>query len=369
MDQRSNALQESALEEIIRRGEPILGTTADDHESGKYSRWMANFPDKTQLVHMNLPGTHDTCTWNYTPEVQESLERYTGPIPDSRIYRCQRRSIFAMLNDGIRVLDLRYAWNPDLETIGFYHSKALLSPTTRMEDVFFGLYHWLDDHPTETILVSLNYEPGTGTSDDAKLQEKLYHILTSKLAKKYWSQTRGKLGILGENRGRLILLQRFNFNLLPAHLSERIGIHLDPEHWTVNGKATELTYNAVEGHVAYIQDYYRIDPSPDSNPASCIKDKLQVIKIHLERAIHPSLHPDQLFISFASASFRIEEPDLTPEVYAAGNDDDLKGINIQLLPWLKNHGGKRFGIILLDFYEAVPELVGAIISQQVRSKF
>jgi 1-phosphatidylinositol phosphodiesterase len=57
-----------------------------------------------------------------------------------------------------------------------------------MEDVFFGLYHWLDRHPSEAVLVSLNYEPGTGTSGDTRLQEHLYRILTSPLAKRYWVQ-------------------------------------------------------------------------------------------------------------------------------------------------------------------------------------
>ena len=117
-----------------------------------------------------------------------------------------------MLNEGIRVFDLRYAYNPGLDTIGFYHcrylylsdhnhslfyqailAKALLSPTTRMEDVFFGLYYWLERHPTETVLVSMNYEPGTGTLNDASLQERIYSILTSELAKGYWMQTTGKV--------------------------------------------------------------------------------------------------------------------------------------------------------------------------------
>ena len=31
-----------------------------------------------------------------------------------------------MLNEGIRVFDLRYAYNPGLDTIGFYHCKLLL---------------------------------------------------------------------------------------------------------------------------------------------------------------------------------------------------------------------------------------------------
>ena len=62
-----------------------------------------------------------------------------------------------------------------------------------MEDVFFGLYYWLERHPTETVLVSMNYEPGTGTPNDASLQERIYRILTSELAKGFWMQTSGKV--------------------------------------------------------------------------------------------------------------------------------------------------------------------------------
>lgn len=72
-------------------------------------------------------------------------------------------------------------------------AKALLSPTTRMEDVFFGLYYWLERHPSETVMVSMNYEPGTGTPNDASLQERIYRILTSELAKEYWMQTSGNV--------------------------------------------------------------------------------------------------------------------------------------------------------------------------------
>lgn len=70
-------------------------------------------------------------------------------------------------------------------------AQALLAPQTRIEDVLFGLYNWLDNHPTEAVLVSMNYEVGTGTPNDAALQEHLYSIFQSDLAKKYWVQTNG----------------------------------------------------------------------------------------------------------------------------------------------------------------------------------
>ncbi|KAF5309854.1 hypothetical protein D9619_010348 [Psilocybe cf. subviscida] len=364
-----DSLAGSALAEILERGAPILGSIKHLDSQTKLSSWMDKYPDETKLVHLNLPGTHDTCTWNYTPELQESLERYTGPIPDSTIYRCQEHSIFQMLNEGIRVFDLRYAWNPGQDTIGFFHSRALLSPTTRMEDVFFGLYHWLDLHPSETVLVSLNYEPGTGTSNDARLQEHLYHILTSSLAQRYWVQAKDTLGTLGEARGKLTLIQRFDFSLLPSDLTERFGIHLGPTSWTDNGKNTEIVYNEATREAAYIEDYYQLPPSPDSYPVTNIDLKFKVVEEHLLRAMSRDYN-DQLFITFASAAFQFDEPSLVPKVYAVGNkDEDLKeGVNHKLLSWLQGHQGERLGIILLDFYNVVPNLVEAIVGNPIPSR-
>ena len=70
-------------------------------------------------------------------------------------------------------------------------ARALLAPSTRLEDVLFAIYLWLSYHPTEAILVSINREANTGTPDDAAFYEKLYDILNSPLAKRYWVQTDG----------------------------------------------------------------------------------------------------------------------------------------------------------------------------------
>ena len=60
-----------------------------------------------------------------------------------------------------------------------------------MEDLFFGFYNWLNNHPTEAVLVSINHESGTGTPEDSALYEKLYDILNTPLAQNYWVQTNG----------------------------------------------------------------------------------------------------------------------------------------------------------------------------------
>ncbi|KAJ7815694.1 hypothetical protein B0H14DRAFT_2846620 [Mycena olivaceomarginata] len=60
---------------------------------------MRNYPDATKLVHMTLPGTHDSATWNYTQATQDSLFRYTGTTSPSS----------NMLNLGI-MFDLQFAY-------------------------------------------------------------------------------------------------------------------------------------------------------------------------------------------------------------------------------------------------------------------
>ncbi|KAG6828630.1 hypothetical protein H0H92_007222 [Tricholoma furcatifolium] len=319
---------------------------------------MAKVADDTPLVHMNLPGTHDSATWNYTQATQDSLLRYTGPIPPANTFQCQEHSLFQSLNAGIRVFDLRFAYNPGNDTIGFHHSQALLAPDTRIEDVLFGLYSWLDRHPTEAVLVSLNYELDTGTPNDEALQVHMYDIFQSDLAKQYWVQTNGTLGTLGEARGKLTLLQRWEYTLLPSTDANRLGIYLYPEGWTDNSKIIDLVYNT--GETAYIEDYYYMDElTDDAGTEANVQLKYNATTAHIQNAT--MYNPDQLYISFASASHVDAVPPVTPKVMALGNGTDVPGVNQLLLPWLQERKGKRFGIIMLDFYDAVPGLVEAVI--------
>ncbi|KAJ7118755.1 PLC-like phosphodiesterase [Mycena epipterygia] len=353
-------LANDALAEILANGAPILGYDEGCSQSTKTCDWMRNYPDSTKLVHMNLPGTHDSATWNYTQETQNSLFRYTGTdIPPAAVYRCQDKSIFDMLNLGIRVFDFRFAYNPGNDTLGFHHTLALLAPTTTVEDVWFGLYNWLDQHPTEAVLISLNYEGGTGTPRDLKLEQHMYNIMTSNTASRYWVQANGSLGTLGEARGKLTFLQRYSYEFLPATESKRIGIQLSPSAWTDNSPAIEIVYNTITNQIAYIEDYYEIGLPVGSGYAENIQWKFNATTAHIENAT--MYNPDQLYISFASSEHDDDTPSETPIIMALGNGTDTPGVNQKLLPWLQERKGKRFGIIMLDFFDAVPGLVEAVI--------
>ncbi|KAJ6474449.1 PLC-like phosphodiesterase [Mycena vitilis] len=355
-------LAQDALAYTLSLGAPILGFDEGCSQTNKTCDWMRTFPDSTKVVHMNLPGTHDSATWNYTQATQDSLFRYTGDIPAAMYFQCQEHSFFQMLNGGIRVFDLRFAYNPGNDTLGFHHSQAVLAPTTTVEDVFFGFYTWLDKHPTEAVLISLNYEGGTGTPRDLKLEQHIYGIMSSNIASRYWVQTSGSLGTLGEARGKLTFLQRFNYDFLPASASpHRIGIQLSPDLWTDNSPNITLVYNSSTNHwqVAYIEDYYEIGLPIGSGYAENIQWKFNATTAHIEEAT--TKHPDQLYISFASSEHDVDIPSETPRIMALGNGTDTPGVNQKLLPWLQARKGQRFGIIMLDFFDSVPGMVEAVI--------
>lgn len=153
-------LGELALQKVLNDATPIFGEYANSNINT--STWMKDYADDTLIVHMNLPGTHDSATWNYSQATQDSLLPITDldgvVVSPSQMFRCQGMSFNDMLNSGIRVFDLRFAFDATNTSLVFYHSQALQSELATVEDVLFGFYRWLDDHPTEAVLLSFNYE-------------------------------------------------------------------------------------------------------------------------------------------------------------------------------------------------------------------
>ncbi|KAK7001525.1 PLC-like phosphodiesterase [Favolaschia claudopus] len=356
-------LADSALAEILERAAPILD--GESALSSPTSNWMSKISDETRLVDMNIPGTHDAATWDYSAARQAELIKYTGPMRDSVFFRCQERSLLRSLNDGIRMFDLRLGYNPGNDTIGFYHGTALLGPTTTLQDVLYGLYDWLLGHPSETILVSINQEAGSNTPYDKKFEEILFATLNNEIGKKFWLPVMGELGTLGAARGKLILLQRFTYQFLSSPgPTNPFGIHLDAEQWTPNGGDINLVYNKEPKRVAYIQDTFMPLVPPHSTADANISSKFEAVTGHLTKAMNATTADtnndaeEALYICFASAHKNADK--ITPNIIALG-DASTTGMNERLLPWVKEHKGKRFGVLLLDFYHSQPELVKAVI--------
>jgi 1-phosphatidylinositol phosphodiesterase len=368
---KQSSLASLALDKVLHDATPVFGVYEQDNASeSRTARWMSDYDDSTLLVHMNLPGTHDTATWNYSLATQESLMHVTNlsglvPAPWDRL-RCQDLSIITSLEAGIRVFDLRFAADVTNSTLVFYHNAGLQSQTATVEDVLFAFYAWLDEHPSEAVLLSFQYEGSTGlyASEDAWVQRKIYDILTSPHAQKYFVQRKDELGTLGEARGKITLLRRFDMLALPASDSSALpGLHLSPANWTDNSPDIALMYNTAKNLTAYIEDYYGIMSPANSSAALNIQWKYNATTAHLLKAA--SEYPDSLFWSFASSEDTSDIPVKTPRIMAAGNGTALTplgGVNQRLLTFLQQNAGKRFGIVMFDFYEQPGDLITTFLS-------
>lgn len=314
---------------------------------------------------MNLPGVHDTQTWNYSLATQEALDHVTdvgGEIPfPPEIYRCQEQPIIAMLNAGIRVFDLRVAFDVTNSTLVFWHSQALQSETATMDDVLFGFYEWLDDHPSEALLLSFNYESSTTSyaQNNADVQLAIYNTLTSPAAQKYILQTQNEFGTLRDARGKITLLRRFSLSELPSSYAATIpGIYFSADQWTDNSPDIALIYNTAKNLTAYIEDFYEPGQPYGQGAAYNIARKYNATTSHILKATQEE-YKDSLFWSFASSENDSDNPVETPEIMALGNGTStpLGGVNQQLMPFFKGLKGKRVGIVMFDFFGTPGDLV------------
>lgn len=352
----------------------IFGPYAQDN-NGTYATWMSQYPDHTPLQHMTIPGTHDSATWNYTQATQDALSAITAgdgePTYPAQVFQCQRASIMASLSAGVRFFDLRFALDPArARRLVFFHSQALLSEVATVDDVLAAFYYWLDRHPSETVVLSLQYEASTvaGAGFDETVQMMIFDVLNSTAAARYVEQTRGVLPTLGEARGKAVLFRRFELDQLPAGYEDVLpGLHLSPSLWTDDGSNIALTYNTASNLTAYIEDYYEQDDLGNNStvPAN-IAAKVKATTAHLEMATsRNSSYADSLFITFASAEHVTTTPvAVTPEVMAVGADNlttPLGGVNQQILPVLESYRGERMGVVVVDFWDQPVDLMSRII--------
>ncbi|CEJ57691.1 hypothetical protein PMG11_06375 [Penicillium brasilianum] len=364
---QASSLSHYALQKVLDDASPIFGSYVK--QTNSKAEWMKAYSDDTLLVHMNIPGTHDSATWNYTKATQDAmrgitdLNQVTLPVPEA--LRCQELPLIDMLNMGIRAFDLRYAFDPTNSSIVFYHSQGLLSETANLDGVLFSFYKWLDDHPSETLFLSMQYEGSTAkyASNNAALQLKLYNSLTNPAARQYFVQTKDQLGTLGQARGKITLLRRFDLDQLSSSYTNSLpGLHFSPSLWTDNSPDIVLTYNTKENLTAYIEDYYEPLTPTSSNATENIQWKYNATSKNIIKAT--TEYPDSLFWTWASSTNTDNVPPEWPRIMALGNGTltPAGGVNQLLVTFLKQQKGKRVGIVMFDFFDQPSKLIDTFLS-------
>ncbi|KAI1393401.1 PLC-like phosphodiesterase [Hypoxylon trugodes] len=382
------SLSQLALEKVLQDGREVFGDIHVSSTNGSsYADWMSEIPDETLLAHLSIPGIHDAATWNYSQDTQDSLKFATRcdgvEQKEAMVYRCQRSGIAEALDAGVRFFDLRVAAGTSGEDVVFWHSAALVSARATITDVLFGFYDWLSRHPSEALLLSFQYEGGTqaNATFDAAAQGLLVDALTSDAAKLFIRQNSGVLGTLGESRGKIVLLRRFDLDGEDEGKGVKLpGLHFSPSKWPDNDpEGFELAYNEQTNATAYVEDYYEPDALGETSSVSDnVGAKVDAVKKHLKQAAtsystnssasNSGARRDSLFITFTSAEHNTNDPPVYPQTMALGNGTDITpdgGVNHQLVSLLGGElKGSRLGVVVVDFFDEPAELVGLILGSQ-----
>ena len=214
--------------------------------------------------------------------------------------------------------------------------------------------------------MSLQYEGSTAqyAANDAALQKRLFDSLTTPAARQYFVQTKDQLGTLGEARGKLTLLRRFDLDQLPSTYTQALpGLHFSPNLWTDNSPVISITYNTEKNLTAHIEDYYQPLTPINSSAVENIKWKYNATTENLLLADNG--YSNDLVWTWASSENTVNEPPVWPQIMAVGNGSSSTpegGVNHQLISFFQQHKHKRMGIVMFDFFDQPGNLIDTFLA-------
>ena len=249
---------------------------------GPTTSWMHSLKDETPLSALSIPGTHNSPT-------------YHRALPS---VRCQVKPVREQMQQGIRFLDIRVQpespLDPSKDGLILVHGVFPISLTGAryFRTLISEVNLFLDQNPSETIIMSLKRE-GPGSATDAQLSRILRDHYAGDVNRWF---TAPRIPTLGEARGKIVLIRRFN-------LEDRLNIEWGGAGWCIDaGIWADNTPHSLcpSGHICF-QDFYEVLET------ETIEKKIQYCIDHLKRAaqcVWPArIEPKQPFyINFLTAS-------------------------------------------------------------------
>ncbi len=252
--------------------------------------WMKQIKDDRNICSINLPGTHDTCT-------------FTSGVPG---VRTQNHDLMSQLEMGVRFIDIRCRHFHNIFTI--HHGDFFLGMDFR--SVMFTCLSFLKQNPTETILMVIKEEhtsEGCTRSFEETFRSEYFDNIKDK-----WL-VKNSIPTLGEARGKIVLLRRF-----PLAQSNTLG--LDLSDWK------DDCIFETKSVKAKIQDNYKANRD----------EKLGKVNLIIDEAIDKN--HDYLYLNFSSIQG-------APEAYASF-------LNPRVNEKINSSRG-RFGVIAMDFINPI----------------
>lgn len=218
---------------------------AYSHDSG-YAHpnrdWMSHVPDRRLLKDLSIPGTHDTMAHSFWL---------------SNIARTQAKTLTEQLAIGVRMLDIRcYRKN---DTFQIYH--GILDTGYSFPDVLGRVIAFLDDHPTETVLMRVK-EEGSGDGNTKSFVEVFdSYVNDSRYKDHFYTGTSNVASIkLSDVRGKIVVMRDFTgstFGLSYSSSDIQDAYNLDT-NWDLYSKWTKVKnqLNDANGHFGTQAKFY-----------------------------------------------------------------------------------------------------------------
>ena len=229
------------------------------YSSVNLNSWMHDLKDETPVSALSIPGTHNSPTCHRAlPSV-----------------RCQAASPREQLENGVRFFDIRLQIenpeDPQKDGLILVHSvfPISLTGTKYFRDLVNEVHSFLDQNPTETLIMSVKRE-GTGNGSDAQLSKVLRDHYAGDINRWF---TAPRLPTLGEARKKIILMRRFG-------LEDSLKKEWDGQGWCINAETwADNTAHAVSpsGELC-VQDFYEVLVTEN------IEKKITYAKEQLKRA-------------------------------------------------------------------------------------
>lgn len=217
---------------------PLTETDRSPAVAGS-ANWMRDIPDSAPLNELAIPGTHDSGT---------------AYCQLAYITKCQYHPIAGQLEAGFRYLDIRLGADGEKLILmhGFTKCRTgafFWNETLTLDAVLDDCYAFLKSHPTETILFCVKQEHG---EESVKEFQGLLRRYLAKAPEK-WLLT-DKLPTLGEARGKLVLLRRYEDE---AGIGKEAGISC---LWDHQGGHEDINLHTVAKdngtYTLWVQDRY-----------------------------------------------------------------------------------------------------------------
>lgn len=335
-----------------------------DLDRSEHPDWMARIPDEASLASLSIPGTHDTETFDLVGNTK---------------YQCQNHDLRTQLRAGLRYFDIRGRLVID-ETaagrdaplvIGIFHAQVYTGYT--LQDVLLTFFEFLDQHPTEGIIMRLKQEgPPARRRPDGTLDGNM-------------EEAEGEEEAGAAAAHKTTFEEAFNHYRLANRRTEPGSTkHLLlpwPSPSAPAGSPLLPTMSQLRGRVIVLQEF---PSAPDTNygvpwlsphisledlwiivDLAHLEDKWAAIRASLEAAAASPPGSDVLFLSHLSASVGVTPIEAAAGPLEAVNGSVIEGMNDRtgrLLEKSVGDGQKgKTGVIMADF--PGQRLVDAILAR------